>query len=153
MALTDIYVRDKQDGKIHKVGDNHHDSMWVSKDGVVHYQNLQNGDGCSGDGKNNNDDGYEFVPSDCGEVSIEGNENMCPDWWPPEALQWFRAAIAALEKQVAKKLDYEGDGCDAAGTIIFDTAICPTCKKIFEVGYDDNVNYCLECGQRLKWEE
>lgn len=65
----------------------------------------------------------------------------------------YNMAIAALEKQVAKMPYYEGDGCDDAGNIIFDTAICPTCKKIFEVGYDDNVNYCPECGQRLKWEE
>lgn len=67
MALTDLYVRDKRSGQIHRVGSDRHDSIWVSPYGVVHYQNLQNGDGCSGDGKNDND-GYVFVPSDCGEV-------------------------------------------------------------------------------------
>lgn len=59
----------------------------------------------------------------------------------------------AREKQVPKKVDYEGDGYDDAGNIIYDTAICPTCNKRFEVDYDDCVNYCPDCGQRLKWEE
>lgn len=70
-------------------------------------------------------------------------ENECSSYCDNKKLK------AALEKQVAEQLSYEGDGCDNAGNIIFDTAICPTCKKIFEVGYDDNVNYCPECGQRL----
>lgn len=41
-------------GKIHRIGDSQHDSMWVDIDGVVHYCNLQNGDGASGDGCNEN---------------------------------------------------------------------------------------------------
>ena len=65
----------------------------------------------------------------------------------------LKMAIAALEKQIPKTLDYEGDGCDDAGNIIYDTAICPGCNKLFEVDYDDNAKYCPECGQRLKWEE
>lgn len=63
--LTDLYVIDKMDGGIHRIGDNQHDSFWVDFDGVVHYFNLQNGDGCSGDGwKNGEEDGYAFLPQD-----------------------------------------------------------------------------------------
>lgn len=67
MSLIDMYVRDKYTGKIHKIGADPHDSIWVSSEGVVHYMNLQNGDGASGDGFNDQD-GYAFVPSDCGEI-------------------------------------------------------------------------------------
>ena len=63
--LTDLYVIDKQSGKIHKIGDNRHDSFWVSSDGVLHYQNIQNMDGCAGDGYKNADGyGYAFLPQD-----------------------------------------------------------------------------------------
>lgn len=70
MALTDLYIRDKDLNKIHKVGSDVHDAMWVDSKGVVHYRNLQTGDGCSGDGKNG-ESGYEFVPSEFGEVDEE----------------------------------------------------------------------------------
>lgn len=54
--LIDLYVRDKTDGYIHKVGSDVHDSLYVDSSGVVRYYNLQNSDGSS--------DGYEFVPYD-----------------------------------------------------------------------------------------
>lgn len=41
--LTDLYVIDTFSGKIHKVGENPHDSLRVTIDGL-HYENLQNGD-------------------------------------------------------------------------------------------------------------
>lgn len=63
--LTDLYVIDKLDGEIHRIGDNQHDSFWVDSEGIVHYFNLQNGDGCSGDGwKNGKESGYAFLPQD-----------------------------------------------------------------------------------------
>lgn len=70
MSLIDMYVRDKYTGESHKVGTDPHDSIWVSSKGVVHYMNLQNGDGASGDGLNDQN-GYEFMPSDCGEINDE----------------------------------------------------------------------------------
>ena len=60
--LTDIYVRDKWSGRIHRVGDDQHDQLTIWEDGNLHYYNLQNGDGCNtrchGEGY-----GYEFVPN------------------------------------------------------------------------------------------
>ncbi len=55
---------------------------------------------------------------------------------------------AAVEKQTAKKPDYEGDGY-ADGHIVYDTWICPCCGKHYEVDYDD-YDYCSNCGQRLE---
>ena len=60
-ALTDIYVRDKSDGSIHRVGDDRHDSLDV-RNGVVSYHNLQNGEGTGEHGD------YEFVDSMWGEM-------------------------------------------------------------------------------------
>ena len=71
MSLIDFYVRDKRNNAIHRVGDDRHDSIWVDMDGTLHYQNLQNGDGCSSDSHKDDRQGYEFVPSDCGKISPE----------------------------------------------------------------------------------
>lgn len=69
--LTDFYVKDKITGEIHRVGDDVHDSIWVDATGTLHYYNLQNGDGCSYNSKHDSRYGYEFVPSDCGEIDDE----------------------------------------------------------------------------------
>lgn len=65
-TLCDFYVRDKTSGEIHKVGTDAHDSIWVDHEGTLHYQNLQNADGCSFRSAKDDKQGYEFVPSDCG---------------------------------------------------------------------------------------
>lgn len=59
--LTDIFVRDKTDGSVHRVGSDRHDSIDV-RDGVVHYYNLQNGEGTGECGD------YEFVDSEYGAI-------------------------------------------------------------------------------------
>lgn len=59
--LTDIYIRDKSTGKIHRVGDDRHDSLDV-RDGKVSYYNLQNSCGTSTPEFGE----YEFVDSEAG---------------------------------------------------------------------------------------
>lgn len=80
--MIDLYIRDKYNGHIHKIGDNPHDCLMVDDDGTVHYYNLQNGDGCIGYKSVNREtlvdkypdkvwgkraseyiSGYEFVPN------------------------------------------------------------------------------------------
>lgn len=56
-------------------------------------------------------------------------------------------AIIALEKQIPKTPDYEGDGY-ADGKLVCDTWICPCCGKRYEVDYDD-YNFCPNCGQAI----
>lgn len=63
-----------------------------------------------------------------------------------------KMGMEALKKQIPIKPDYEGDGCDENGEIIYDTAYCPTCRYEFEVYYDAT-DYCPKCGQRLDWSE
>ena len=61
-----------------------------------------------------------------------------------------RVACVALEKQIPKKPDYEGDGYDENGNLIYDTWICPNCGKHYEVDYDE-YDFCPKCGQALNW--
>lgn len=61
-------------------------------------------------------------------------------------------AIKALEKQVAKKPSFEGDGYDPDGNLVYDTWICPCCEKHYEVDYEE-YDYCPFCGQRIDWSE
>ena len=57
----------------------------------------------------------------------------------------------AVEKQKAKKPDFEGDGY-ADGNLVYDTWICPCCGKHYEVDYDD-YDFCPNCGQKLDWSD
>ena len=59
-------------------------------------------------------------------------------------------AIEALEKQIPQIPDYEGDGY-ADGFPIYDTWICPSCGRHYEIDYDHYV-YCPECGQLISWD-
>ena len=54
----------------------------------------------------------------------------------------------AVEKQKPKKPDYEGDGYDDKGELVYDTWICPNCDKKYEVDYDD-YKHCPNCGQSI----
>ena len=56
-------------------------------------------------------------------------------------------SIKALEKQIAKKPNIEGDGY-ADGHLVYDTWICPNCEKDYEIDYDD-YDYCPNCGQKI----
>ena len=56
-------------------------------------------------------------------------------------------AIKALEKQIPKKPNIEGDGY-ADGQLVYDTWICPCCEKHYEIDYD-SYDYCPNCGQHI----
>lgn len=64
----------------------------------------------------------------------------------------YKLIREALEKQIPKKPDFEGDGYDDKGNIIYDTWICPCCKEHYEVYYDD-YKHCPNCGQVLDWSD
>ena len=59
-------------------------------------------------------------------------------------------SINALGKQVPKIPDYEGDAY-VDGFPIYDTWICPSCGRHYEIDYDHYV-YCPECGQLISWD-
>ena len=73
--------------------------------------------------------------------------------YPPENYTILREAldmaIEALKKQIPEMPDYEGDGY-ADGFLVYDTWICPSCGRYYEIDYD-HYKYCPECGQRIDW--
>lgn len=73
-SLCDLYVRDKATGRVHRIGSDKHDGLWVDEEGTVHYENLQNGDGCGAESRQDPLAGYEFVPSDFGTPDGELDE-------------------------------------------------------------------------------
>lgn len=60
--------------------------------------------------------------------------------------------ISAVEKQIPKKPEYEGDGYNDNGQLVYDTAYCPNCHHDFEIDYDET-DYCPNCGQALDWSD
>mgnify|MGYP001861453854 CR=1 FL=1 len=69
----------------------------------------------------------------------------------PEEIEDFKLFKKLVDKETPVTLEYEGDGYDGKGNMIYDTAICPVCERHFEVDYDEHSNYCPNCGQRLDW--
>lgn len=65
MRPTDLYVIDMENGKIHKVGDDPHDALFVVYN-EVRYFNRQNGDGGGV-----NDGGYRILRSKDGCLTDE----------------------------------------------------------------------------------
>lgn len=56
----------------------------------------------------------------------------------------------AIEKQIPKIPDYEGDGY-ADGYMVYDTWICPNCGTKYEID-NDEYEHCPKCGQAIQWE-
>lgn len=79
-------------------------------------------------------------------MQIEDKSNDCK--FTEDDYKANEMAIQALEKQIAKKPTFEGDGYAPDGTLIYDTWICPCCNKRYEVDYDD-YTYCPNCGQKI----
>ena len=72
---------------------------------------------------------------------------------PQKRAEAIDVAIKALEKQIAKKPEYEADGY-ADGELVYDYAKCPICGHDFEYGINDwGCEYCSDCGQKLDWSD
>lgn len=93
----ELYVRDRNSGKAHRVGDDQHDSICVDKNGIVQYYNLQNGDGTLVGNQNEPHAGYEFVQTDdYGEVDDETKKQAQEYRDMVEAGKEARAELAKL---------------------------------------------------------
>lgn len=64
----------------------------------------------------------------------------------------LRKALEAINKQIPRKPNYEGDGYDDAGNLIYDTWICPNCEDRYELDYEIHA-HCPTCGQAIDWSE
>ena len=61
----------------------------------------------------------------------------------------LKMATEALKKDIAVKPDLEGDGY-ADGHMVYDTWICPTCGRNYEMDYQE-YERCPHCGQLIDW--
>ncbi|MBR3165059.1 MAG: hypothetical protein IKF16_02660 [Lachnospiraceae bacterium] len=68
-TLCDLYVIDKTTNRIHRIGEDTHDSLVVYPDGGVRYYNMQNGDG--GGSENIPRSGYCILATMHGQFSEE----------------------------------------------------------------------------------
>lgn len=78
--------------------------------------------------------------------------NTEPKFWNAEDIKHYNNIVNALEKQIPKRPDFEGDGYDENGIIILDTWICPCCEEKYETDYDI-YKHCPNCGQAIDWSE
>ena len=69
-----------------------------------------------------------------------------------KSVQAIKVAKECIEKQIPKRPDFEGDGYDENGYLIYDTWICPCCEEHYEVDYDD-YKHCPNCGQAIEWSD
>ena len=84
-------------------------------------------------------------------MQIEDKNNDCK--FTEDDYKANEMAIKALEKQIARKPEYEADGY-ADGELVYDYAKCPICGHDFEYEINDwGCNYCSNCGQKLDFEE
>lgn len=73
-------------------------------------------------------------------IELEDNEELIDGWratfnTTEEAIEaWNRRS----EKESPLPVEYEGDGYDDNGELIYDTAYCPNCRNEYEVYYDNH---------------
>ena len=96
---------------------------------------------------NRDNDMVVILPkSDIGKCLIKALEEV-QQYRQIGTVEEFREAV---EKQTAKKPDYEGDGY-SDGQLVYDTWICPYCGQHYEVDCD-RYDYCPNCGQKIRLE-
>lgn len=93
------------------------------------------------------------------EVEYDKEKNykeLCQRALVSEEVKQYRAigtpeeCRAAMEKQTAKRPEYEGDGY-SDGHLVYDTWICPCCGKRYDVHEDGCYDFCKKCGQHIDW--
>ena len=91
-----------------------------------------------------------YVCDNCGSSCIEeirfGKQHKVKHKKPVEGVQ------EKFDREKPYRMNYEGDGYDPDGNLVYDTAICK-CGREFEIEYEEHYNYCPTCGQRLDWSE
>ena len=90
---------------------------------------------CDGNGTENDCDNCGFM------------DDVCRKLAQYEDIGTLEEVREAVEKQIPKKPNIEGDGY-ADGQLVYDTWICPCCEKHYEIDYD-SYDYCPNCGQHI----
>lgn len=70
--------------------------------------------------------------------------------WAKDTIENSTIIIEALERQLPKRVNYEGAFINS-GFTRYQMAKCPTCERWYRS--NDENNYCSGCGQKLDWSE
>lgn len=70
--------------------------------------------------------------------------------WAKDTIENSTIIIEGLEKQLPKRVNYEGAFINS-GFTRYQMAKCPTCERWYRS--NDENNYCSGCGQKLDWSE
>ena len=89
----------------------------------------------------------EIIPNEDNVELMDNAINALEEVQKYRAIGTVEECRAAVEKQIPKKPNIEGDGY-ADGQLVYDTWICPCCENHYEIDYD-NYDYCPNCGQHI----
>lgn len=134
----DLFIKDRYSGRIHRIGEDRHDSMYVDNEGTVHYYNLQNGDGCPGyksaEAKTNKEAypetdwgdradeyvyGYEFVtcPKECQYCQIDPCvEEKVRETKEEKIVRLFYGMSEKMQKNILEIMELTQENKDEEGT-------------------------------------
>lgn len=73
------------------------------------------------------------------------------EYIPKERLDEIKLLQKLVDKETPDKVEYISTVGDSDGYPVYDTAICPSCDREFEVECEEHYDYCPSCGQKLKW--
>lgn len=116
MSLTSLYVYDKETKRIHRIGDDNHDALYVIN-GEIRYHNLQNGDG----GGVKDKDGYSYVILESEDGFLENEFGIIDKRFEKEIQAYFNEPTSPLISR-----DSLGD-CNSCGNL--GTATCNSCTN------------------------
>lgn len=70
---------------------------------------------------------------------------------PEKRLKEVELLQQLVDKETPEDVEYISTVGDSDGYPVYDTAICPSCGREFEVECEEHYDYCPNCGQKLKW--
>ena len=101
-SLCDLYVIDKRDKRIHRIGSEDHDSLVTFfSDNAIHYDNMQNGDG----GTLEDRDGYGYTILKTESGSLVGEFGIIDDRFIPEITAYLKEVEGYTDEDIAKLND------------------------------------------------
>lgn len=92
---------------------------------------------------------YERIKAYCEAIGVDMYKQSINAKFMNEMEEWY---LNLAERMKLHQVDYCGDSEDIDGSVIYDTAFCPSCGHEYEEGEEIwNEPFCPHCGTRLDW--